>query len=139
MNAGWRLPGRWQNACLTGNASYSYMQNKGIRRVNHSTVGLDPGSFFTPRFSARAGLTHRRSYGGLDFPAALFDANGALIEDVLFHHDTIRNISYTELHVGVSVKLNDRYTLFASGGRTLRGENANLIKCAVSIGISRNF
>ena len=139
ISAGGRLRGSWRNAYLTGNASFSYMQKKSDQRVNHSTMELDLGYFFTPRFSAHAGITHRRSYGGLDFPAALFDSNGALIEDVLFHHDTIRNISFTEAHVGVDFQLDQYFTLFADGGRTLRGNNSNLIKSAISVGISRSF
>ena len=115
------------------------MQEKGGHRVNHSTVELDFGYFFSPQFSAHAGFTQRRSYGGLDFPAALFDADGHLIEDVLFHHDTVRNISFTEAHVGLSYWLDEHYTLFVDGGRTLRGKNANLIKSAISVGISRRF
>ncbi len=139
ISAGGRLRGSWRDAYLTGTASYSYMQKKGGVRVNHSTVQLDLGYFFSPRLSAHAGLTQRRSYGGLDFPEALFDSNGALIEDVLFHHDTIRNISFTEAHLGVDFRLDGHYTLFADGGRTLRGNNSNLIKSAISVGISRSF
>jgi hypothetical protein len=139
VSAGGVLPGRWRNAYVTGNASYSYMEKRGSARVNHSTLQLDLGYFVTPRLSAHAGLTHRQSYGGLDFPGALFDSNGALIEDVLFHHDTIRNISFTEGHVGLSLQLGPRYTLNADVGRTLRGENANLIRSALNLGISRSF
>ncbi len=137
--AGGRLPRPWQNVYLVADVSYSRMQKKGVVRVDHSTVGLDLGYFFSPRFSARVGLTHRTSYGGLDFPAALFNADGSLNEDNLFHHDTIRNISFTEVHVGLDYQLNDRYTIYANGGRTAHGENANLIKSAISIGISRSF
>jgi hypothetical protein len=139
VNLGGRLPAPWQNLYLVGSASYSYMQKRGVQRVNHSTVTLDVGYFFSPRFSAHVGLTHRNSYGGLDFPAAIFNSDGSLNQDNLFHHDTIRAISFTEAHLGMSYVINPRYTLFAEGGRTTHGVNANLIKSAVRLGISRSF
>ena len=129
-----------QNLYITGDASYSWMQNKGVRRVNHSIVGLDVGYFFTPRFSARVGATHRWTFNGLDAPAGFFNPDGSINFDILFHHDTIRNITYTETHLDVDYRINDRYTLSAQVGHTLGGAaNANLIKSAVSIGISRSF
>lgn len=139
VNAGGRLPAPWQNVYVIGGVAYSWMQKKGARRVNHSTVSLDLGYFFSPHFSAHVGLTHRKSYGGLDFPAAIFNPDGSLNQDNLFHHDTIRNISFTEIHLGLNYQLNDHYTLYADGGRTIHGVNANLIKSAVEIGISRSF
>ena len=139
VTAGGRLPGRWRNVFVVGGLAYSHMQKKGVRRVNHSTIDLDVGYFFSPRLSAHAGLSHRKSYHGLDFPAAIFNADGSLNEDNLFHHDTIRNISFTEVHVGLNYRLSDRYTLYLDGGRTAHGDNANLIKSAVSVGISCSF
>lgn len=139
VSAGGRLPAPWQNVYLAGSAAYSYMQKKGDRRVNRSTVNLDLGYFFSPRFSAHVGLAHRETYHGLDFPAAIFNADGSLNEDNLFHHDTIRNISFTEVQLGISYQLTDRLTLSADAGRTSHGANANLIKSAVSFGISRSF
>ena len=139
INVGGRLPAPWQDFYLAGGASYSWMQKKNDRRVNHSTVTLDLGYFFSPRFSAHIGLTHRETYHGLDFPAAIFNTDESLNENNLFFHDTIRGISFTEVHAGVSYRLNEHYTLMADGGRTAHGANANLIKSAVSIGISRSF
>ncbi|MEO8742683.1 MAG: hypothetical protein ABI365_05765 [Lysobacteraceae bacterium] len=140
VDAGIRFPQPWQNLYVTSELSYSWMQDKGIRRVNHSTFSLDLGYFFTPKFSARAGLAHRWSYNGLDFPAAVLNPDGSLNFDVLFHHDTIRNITFTEVHLDFDYQINDRYTLSVETSRTLDGAaNANLIKSAVSIGISRSF
>lgn len=139
VDAGSRFPRPWQNLYVTGELSYSWMQNKGVRRVNHSTLGIDLGYYFSPKFSARAGLVHRWTYNGVDFPAGLFNPDGSLIFDVLFHHDTIRNIAYTEAHLDFDYHINDRYTLSVEGGRTLQGDNANLIKSAMSLGISRSF
>ncbi|MEO7134929.1 MAG: hypothetical protein ABI024_11990, partial [Vicinamibacterales bacterium] len=139
VGAGGRLPAPWQNVYLAGGAAYSYMQKKGDRRVNRSTVNLDLGYFFSPRFSAHVGLTHRETYHGLDFPAAIFNADGSLNEENLFHHDTIRNISFTEVQLGMSYQLTDRLTLSSDAGRTVHGANANLIKSAISFGISRSF
>lgn len=139
VTAGGRLPAPWQNVYLVGSAAYFHMQEKGGRRVNHSTVNIDLGYFFSPRLSGQVGLARRRTYNGLDFPAAIFNPDGSLNEDNLFHHDTIRNISFTEVHLGLSYQLNDRLTLTSDLGRTAHGANANLIKSAVSIGISRSF
>ena len=140
LAGGYRFPRAWHNLYVTGDLSYSYMQDKGIRRVNHSNIGVDLGYFFSPQFSARVGFTHRWTYNGLNFPAALFNPDGSLKFDVLFHHDTIRTITYTETHLDVDYRINDRYTLSAEVGHTLGGAaNANLIKSAVSIGISRSF
>ncbi len=139
INLGGRLRAPRQNFYWIADGAYSWMQAKGGRRVNHATFDLDVGYFFSPRFSAHAGFRCRQSYGGLEFPAALFDADGNLIEDVLFHHDTLRNIRYTEARVGIGYQFNDRWLLTADAGRTIHGENANLIKSAVSIGISRSF
>lgn len=139
VDAGGRFPQPWQNLYVTSELSYSWMQNKGIRRVNHSIFSLDLGYFFTPKFSARAGLVHRWTYNGLDFPAALFNPDGSLNFDILFHHDTVRNITFTEAHLDIDYQLNDRYTLSVEGARTVKADNANLIKSAFSLGITRSF
>ena len=116
------------------------MQNKGIRRVNHSSIGLDLGSFFSPQFSPRAGFTDRKSYNGVDFPAAVFNADGLINFDILFHHDTIRSINFTEIHLDFDYQINGRFMVSVEIGRTLAGAvNTNLIKSAISIGINRGF
>ena len=45
------------------------------------------------------------------------------------------------LNIGASVdyQLDDRYSLFANVGRTLRGDNTHLIDYALTVGISRGF
>jgi hypothetical protein len=52
----------------------------------------------------------------------------------------LTNIVFTETHLDLDYQINDRYTLSAEVGRMLAGAaNANLIKSAVSVGISRSF
>ena len=139
VDAGGRFPAPLQNLYATGGIDYAFTQKEADRRVNYSIVSLDVGYYFSPRFSARIGFSHRKTYNGLDFPEAVINPDGSLNEEVLFHHDTNRNISYNEAHLDLSYQLNDRYTLFADAGRFLNGKNANLIKSAIGIGISRSF
>ncbi|MBS0457168.1 MAG: hypothetical protein JSS44_07560 [Proteobacteria bacterium] len=139
ITAGGRLPRPWQNVYITGDVSYSVMEKIAITKVNHSTIGLDVGYYFSPLLSARVGWTHRQSYGGLGLPGALFNPDGSLNQDVLLYHDTIRNVSFNEIHAGVDYQLSDRYLLTADIGHTLDGDNENLIKAAFDIGISRSF
>jgi hypothetical protein len=137
--AGGRLPRPWQNAFITADISYADMEKIAIRKVNHSTINIDLGYYFSPNVSGRVGVAHGESYGGLDLPEALFNPDGSLNQNALLYHDSIRNVSYNEVHAHVDFQLGDRYTLSADCAHTLNGKNVNLIKSAFSIGISRSF
>lgn len=139
LAAAWRFPRPWQNLYLTVDAAYEYMQKKGPRRVNHAIFDIDMGYFFTPRLSLNLGLTHRISFNGLDFPAAVFNPDGTPNFDVIFHHDTLRNVSYTDVHASLDYDLGHNYTMSLDTGKYLGGDNANLVKSEVSMGVSRGF
>jgi hypothetical protein len=134
-----RVPPATANVYVSGSWSYSWMGKEGERRVNHSTREIAIGRYCTPSLALEVGLANRKSYHGLDYPAAIFNADGSLNEDRLFHHDTLRRIDYTEGRIGLRWQVADRLVFALDAGRTLHGDNVNLVHGAYSAGLTWSY
>ena len=133
--AGRQFGPRFQNLYFQGLYSYTFVEEILDVRTNYSSLNLDVGYHFTPRFNARVQVMLRKTHGGLDIP---FDFPSRTSE-LFFHHDQIQRVDYVNWGVGANWKLGERYSLSANWYTTLWGENGHKVHNGVGIGITRTF
>ena len=133
--AGRQFGPRFQKLFVQGQYSYTFVEEVLDIRPNYSSLNLDLGWHFTPRFSARAMLMLRKTHDGLDIP---FDFPSRTTE-LFLHHDQIQRVDYVNWGVGANYALGDRYSLSANWYTTLWGENGHKVHNAVGLGITRKF
>jgi hypothetical protein len=133
--AGRQFGPRFTRLYAQGSYSYTFVEKVLDYNVDFSTVTGEVGWFFTPRFSARAFATYRKTHGGLDFP---FDFPSRT-DELFLNHDRVQRIDYLNYGFGATWKLGDRYSLGANWMTTGWGENGHAIHNAWTLGISRSF
>lgn len=124
-----------QNWFFQAGIAHSFMQRLEDRRVDHTTLALEVGYFFSPRLSASVLLTAQRTWNGFDIPEDYPNAH----DDHFFYHDQNLRNDFNNIGAAVNFQVNDRYSAFLTYGHTMWGENAHLIDYAVTIGVSRGF
>jgi hypothetical protein len=126
---------RFQRLYMSGSYSYTFVQPVLGIDVDYSTVNLDVGYFFTPKFSARVLVIYRKTHGGLDFP---FDFPSRS-DELFLHHDQVQRIDYLDYGFGATYRIDQRWSLNANWLTTYWGENGHAIHNAVAFGVSRSF
>jgi hypothetical protein len=133
--AGRQFGPRFQKLFVQAQYSYSFVEEILDVNTNNSSLNLDLGYHFTPRFSARAMLMLRKTHGGLDIPTDFPDRTSELF----FHHDQIQRVDYVNWGLGANYAISERYSVAANWYTTLWGENGHKIHNAVGVGITRKF
>lgn len=136
VNVGHRFAAPLQNLYFQASYGYSFMQVFDHRHVNHSTLNLELGYYFTPRLTARLLMVGQKTHNGLNFPQ---DYPRGQTDEHFFAHDENLRDDYVNIIGGVNYQLNDHFALFGSYGHTIWGENTHLIDHAITFGISRSF
>jgi hypothetical protein len=126
---------RLQKLYFQGSYSYTFVEEVQDISVDFSTLNLEVGWFFTPRFSARALVTYRKTHGGLDFP---FDFPSRT-DELFLHHDQVQRVDYLNYGFGAAYRINDRYTVNGTWMTTGWGENGHAIHNAVTLALTRSF
>jgi hypothetical protein len=134
-NAGRHFGPRFQKVFVQGMLSYTVIEEVLGVRPNYTSLNLDLGYHFTPRFSARAMLMLRKTHGGLDIPFDFPDRTSELF----LHHDQIQRVDYANAGIAANWNLGERYTVSANWYTTLWGENGHKVHNAVGVGITRSF
>jgi hypothetical protein len=133
--AGRQFGPRFTRLYAQGSYSYTFVEEVQDVSVDFSTLTGEVGWFFTPRFSARAFATYRKTHGGLDFP---FDFPSRT-DQLFLNHDRVQRIDYLNYGFGATWRLGERYSLGANWMTTGWGENGHAIHNAWTVGISRSF
>jgi hypothetical protein len=133
--AGRQFGPRFQNLFFQGTYSYTHVEEVLGIRPNYSSLNLDVGYHFTPRFNARLQVMLRKTHGGLDIPFDFPDRTSELF----LHHDQIQRVDYANWGVGASWQFGRRYSLSASWYTTAWGENGHKVHNGVGLGITRTF
>jgi hypothetical protein len=141
VNVGGRFPGALRNLTWQAGYAYSYMEktrpdNSPDHRVNHSIVSVQLGYAASPQWSYSLGWRYRKTHGALSMPQ---DFNFPLTDDLFYHHDQLFGLEQGIVEAGTAYQWNDRYTLFASYGRTNHVAFGQEIERALGFGISRSF
>lgn len=135
VNVGRRFGPPRQNLYFQAGASYSIMEKREDRRVNHATVNAELGYFITPRLSASVLATFQRTYNGFDFPQDYPNQH----DEHYYHHDQNLRNDFNNYGAAVSFQATPRTGVFVTYGHTGWGENTHLIKYAWTLGVSRQF
>jgi len=139
VNIGKRITTRpFQNLYWQAGYSYSFMQSKDNRRVNHDDLTLEAGYFISPRIGAHVSLERFKSYNGIS-DAEFFNPDGTPNWGFITYHDSLLAVSYTKFGVGMDYQLNANYQLYVDYGKTLKGTEVHLIDYAATFGIRRSF
>jgi hypothetical protein len=133
--AGRQFGPRFQNLYFQGSYSYTFIEEVLDIRTNYSSLNLDVGYHFTPRFSARVQVMMRKTHGGLDIP----DDFPSRTSELFLHHDQIQRVDYVNWGLGATWKLGERYSLSANWYTTAWGENGHKVHNGVGVGITRTF
>jgi hypothetical protein len=141
VNVGGRFRGALRNLTWQAGYAYSYMEktrpaNSPDHRVNHSIASVQLGYAFSPQWSTSLGWRYRKTHGALSMPE---DFNFPLTDDLFYHHDQLFGLEQGIVEAGAAYQWNDRYTLFASVGRTNHVAFGQEIERALGYGISRSF
>jgi hypothetical protein len=141
VNAGGRFRGALRN--LTWQAGYAFMFMEKTRiadgpdhRVNHSLVNFQLGYAMSPQWTYSVAWRYRKAHGALRMPQ---DFNFPLTDDLWYHHDQLLGLEQAVVEAGVSYQLNDRYSVYASFGRTNHVAFGQEIERAFGFGVSRGF
>ena len=124
-----------QNLYWLAGLSYSVMEKVEDRRVNHGTLNLEMGYFFTPRLSASVLVTAQKTWNGFDYPG---DYPNAHDEHFYPHDQNLRN-DFVNVGAVLGFQFDERYSAFVSYGHTVWGENTHLIDHAWTMGVTRSF
>jgi hypothetical protein len=133
--AGRQFGPRFQRLYAQGSYSYTFVEEVQDVSVDFSTLTGEVGWFFTPRFSARAFATYRKTHGGLDFPFDFPSRKDALF----FNHDRVQRIDYLNYGFGAGYRINERWSVSGNWMTTGWGENGHAIHNAWTVGVSRSF
>ncbi|MGH8029474.1 MAG: hypothetical protein ACREO3_06025, partial [Arenimonas sp.] len=133
--AGRQFGPRFPKLFAQGLVSHTFNEEVLDIRTNYTSLNLDLGYHFTPRFSARALLMMRKTHGGLDIP---FDFPSRTSE-LFLHHDQIQRVDYVNWGLGANWSIGEHYALSANWYTTLWGENGHKVHNAVGLGITRSF
>jgi hypothetical protein len=141
VNAGGRFPGNFRNLTWQAGYAYSFMEktrpeNSPDHRVNHSVLNLQLAYAMSPQWSTSLGWRYRKTHNALRMPE---DFNFPFTDDLFYHHDQLFALEQAVVEAGVSYQFDDRYTVFASYGRTNHVAFGQEIKRAIGFGISRSF
>lgn len=127
---------RFPKLYAQGQYSYTFVEEVLDVPVDYSTLNLELGYFFTPRWSARVFANYRKTHGGLEFP---IDFPPPRNDERWLHHDRIQRIDYLNVGLGAGFKVDDKWSVSGNWMTTAWGENGHAIHNAVSIGVTRSF
>jgi hypothetical protein len=133
--AGRHFGPRFQNLFFQGTYAYTFVEEVLGISVDYSSLDLELGWHFTPRFSARALVLTRKTHGGLDGPQDF----PSFTDERFLHHDQVSRTDYVDWGVAATWNVGRRYTLTANWITTAWGENTHKIHNSVGLGISRSF
>jgi hypothetical protein len=133
--AGRQFGPRLQNLFFQGTYSYTFVEEVLGIGTDYSSLNLELGYHFTPRFSARAMVMMRKTHGGLDIPFGF----PSRTDELFLHHDQVQRVDYVNWGLGATWQVGDRYSLSAAWYTTLWGENGHKIHNAVGVSITRAF
>jgi hypothetical protein len=103
--------------------------------VDHWRITAEAGYFFTPRLNGRVFTLIKKGHG-LDFPD---DFPGRPFDERWYQHDRLVKHSYTNVGLGLTWAINEKYQLTSSWMKMTRAEIIHKMDYAVDVTLAWSF